>query len=153
MNRARKIKMPGVAWLYIGMLGMGLFGLGLAIFLSVKSSPCMSAVRWLPHFITAWADRHGRLCNFPAFAMLAIPFLAFAPGLLNRACVTASLAIFVAALEIFQIWIPTRSADEWDVFWGWSGLLTSWAVFEATQLMLRGNRHSFLRASLDDSDH
>lgn len=60
----------------------------------------MSAVGWLAHFITHWADRHERLCNFPAYAMLAIPFLAIAPGRLHRAGATVLLAILVAGLEI-----------------------------------------------------
>jgi len=129
MNSFEK-KQHSAAYFRLGVICVGVFGVGLAIFLSVKSSPNMSAVGWLPHFIIRWADSHGRLCNFPAYAMLAIPFLAIAPGRLHRAGATVLLAILVAGLEIIQLWIPTRYSDKWDVFWGWSGLLTSWAAVE-----------------------
>jgi len=130
MNLFGRKKQHITAWIRLGITCVGVFGVGLAIFLSVKSSPSMSAVGWLPHFITHWADRHGRSCNFPAYAMLAIPFLTIAPGRLHRAGATVLLAILVAGLEIIQLWIPTRYSDKWDVFWGWSGLLTSWAAVE-----------------------
>jgi len=138
MNQPGKIKLFGAVCFRLGIIGVGLFGVGLAIYLSLKPSPSMNAVRWLPRFITAWADRHGQSDNFVAYSMLSIPFLMVAPGRLERACVTTSLAILVAAMEIIQIWIPTRVADEWDIFWGWSGLLASWAAFEVMHLMLRG---------------
>lgn len=124
-------------WYRLGMAGVGIFGVGLAIYLSVKPSPSMTAVRWLPHFMTEWANHHGQSCNFPAYALLAMPFLMLSPRVLQRALVTASLAILVASMEIAQIWIPTRFADGWDIFWGWSGLLASWAAFEVVSLILR----------------
>jgi len=117
-------------WLGIGTIGVGTFGIGLAVFLSIKSSPSMSAVDWLPHFLTHWADRHGRLCNFPAYALLALPFLLCARHGWQRAWVVAGLAVLIAALEIVQLWIPSRVADKWDVFWGCSGLLASWSAIE-----------------------
>jgi hypothetical protein len=123
--------------LRIGIAGLGLFGVGLAVFLSIKSSPNMSVVRWLPHFITAWADQHGRLCNFPAYGLLAISFLAIAKDRWQRTGVTISLALLVAGLEIVQLWIPSRVADKWDIFWGCAGLVTSWAAFEVMLLLLR----------------
>jgi hypothetical protein len=127
----------GARWIQIGIAGVGIFGVWLAIFLSVKSSPSMSAVHWLPHFITHWADHHGQSCNFPAYAMLAIPFLALAPGRLHRAGVTVLLAILIAGLEIVQLWIPTRCSDKWDIFWGWSGLMASWVAVETFQATWR----------------
>jgi hypothetical protein len=112
MSQVSKIKPGSVRLFRIGIVGVGMFGVGLAIFLSVKSSHSMSAVGWLPHFITAWAGRHGRLCNFPAYSLLAISFLAFAPDRLQQACVTASLGLLVAGLEIVQLWIPTRCSHK-----------------------------------------
>jgi hypothetical protein len=137
MNWFEKNNRTSTSWFRLGIICVGIFGVGLAIFLSVKSSPSMSAVGWLPHFITHWADRHGQLCNLPAYAMLAIPFLAVAPGRLHRTCVVFSLAILVAGLEIVQLWIPTRCSDKWDVFWGWSGLLTSWVAVELVEAIWR----------------
>jgi hypothetical protein len=137
MNWFEKNNRTSTSWFRLGIICVGIFGVGLAIFLSVKSSPSMSAVGWLPHFITHWADRHGQLCNLPAYAMLAIPFLAVAPGRLHRTCVVFSLAILVAGLEIVQLWIPMRCSDKWDVFWGWSGLLTSWVAVELVEAIWR----------------
>jgi hypothetical protein len=137
MNLFGKKKQHSTAWFQLGITCVGVFGVGLAIFLSVKSSPRMSAIGWLPHFITHWADRHGRLCNFPAYAMLAIPFLAIAPGRLHRAGAMVLLAILIAGLEIVQLWIPTRCSDKWDVFLGWAGLLTSWAAVELVAAIWR----------------
>jgi hypothetical protein len=69
--------------------------------------------------------------------MLAIPFLALAPDRLQRAGVKVLLAILIAGLEIVQLWIPARCSDKWDVFWGWSGLLTSWAAVEMVAAIWR----------------
>lgn len=115
------------------MLLAGAVGVALAIYLSVRPSPALTTVWWLPHFISRWADHHGVLRNFPAYALLAIPFLMMTPGVLQRACVVASLAVFAALMEIIQIYIPTRFADERDILWSWIGLLAAWAIFEAVK--------------------
>ena len=111
-------------------VGVGLFGTGLAIYLSVKSSSRMEDVHWLPHCITHWADHHGRFCNFPAYAILALPFLALVSGTRNRLRVSLVLVSLVALMEVVQLWIPTRHSDVWDVIYGGSGILTVQAVFE-----------------------
>ena len=123
------LKMPSVLrfvrsekWLVKAMLLVGVIGVALAIFLSVRSSPTLTTVWWLPHFVSHWADRHGVFRNFPAYAILAVPFLMITPGILQRACVIASLAVVAALLEVIQLWIPTRFADLGDIFWSWAGL-------------------------------
>jgi hypothetical protein len=101
MTPVNEIKSTSTWRFQTGIFGAGIFGVGLATFLSVKSSPSMSGVGWLPHFIIHWADRHGQLCNFPAYAMLAIPFLALAPGRLQRAGLLTSWA---AVEMVAAIW-------------------------------------------------
>jgi hypothetical protein len=120
-------------WLARAMLLAGAIGVALAIYLSVRHSPAMTTVRWLPRFIAVWADHHGRFCNFPAYAMLAVPFLMVTTGALRRACVAALLVVFVALLELVQLWIPTRVADLWDIVWGGAGILAVWGIFEAVR--------------------
>jgi hypothetical protein len=118
-------------WLEKAMLVAGMTGLLLGIYLSVRPSPALATVWWLPHFISRWADHHGILRNFPAYAMLAVPFLMVATGVRQRAYAVAFLAIFAALMEIIQLWIPTRFADMRDIVWSWAGLLAAWGLFEA----------------------
>ena len=118
-------------WLEKAMLLAGAIGVTLAIYLSVRPYPAVTTVRWLPRFIAVWADHHGRFCNFPAYAMLAVPFLMVTTNTLRRACVVALLVVFVALLELVQLWIPTRVADLRDIFWGGAGILAVWGIFEA----------------------
>jgi hypothetical protein len=117
-------------WFEKAMFLAGVVGVGLAVFLSVRSSPAMMTVDWLPKFVANWLDHYGRFRNFPAFAMLAIPFLIITPKFLQRACIIALLAILIDSLELIQVWIPTRFADLGDIFWGWTGLLAAWGIFE-----------------------
>ena len=112
------------------LVGIGLFGTGLAIYLSVKSSSRMEDVRWLPHWITQWADHHGRFCNFPAYAILAFPFLALCSGTRTRLRVSFLLIFLVALMEVVQLWRPTRHSDVWDIIYGGSGILSVLLGFE-----------------------
>lgn len=121
----------GRIWMGKAILLAAVTGLALAVYLSVRPSPAMMTVNWLPRFIADWADHYGRFRNFPAYAMLAVPFLMVTPGTLRRARVAVLLVVFVAALEFVQIWIPTRFADLWDIFWGGAGILAVWGIFEA----------------------
>jgi hypothetical protein len=118
-------------WFEKAMFLAGVVGVGLAIFLSVRSSPAMMTVAWLPKWVGHWLDQYGRFRNFPAFAMLAIPFLIITPKFLQRACIIVLLAMLVDSLELVQLFIPTRYAEGWDIFWGWAGLLAAWGIFEA----------------------
>ena len=118
---------------------VGITGVGLAVYLSVKSSPRMTAVDWLPQWITRWADQHGRFRNFPAFGLVALPFLLPMPSRASRIKVAISLALLIATLELIQNWIPARSPDLWDVFWAWLGLLASLMLVELVHRV----RHRF----------
>ncbi len=118
-------------WLEKGMLLAGAVGVGLGVYLSVRPSPALTTVWWLPHFVSQWADHHGILRNFPAYAMLAVPFLILARGISQRAVAVACLAVFATLMEIIQLWIPTRFADGRDIVWSWAGLLLAWGIFEA----------------------
>lgn len=118
-------------WLEKAMFLAGMIGVMLGIYVSVRPSPALATVLWLPHFISRWTDHHGVLRNFPAYAMLAVPFLMMATGVRHRACAVAFLAIFAALMEIIQLWIPTRFADGRDIVWSWAALLAAWGLFEA----------------------
>lgn len=113
-------------WLWVVGLAAG----GLAIYLSVKPSPEMSAVHWLPARITHWADQHGRLCNLPAYALLAIPFLAMGRSPQKRLVISLGLVAFIALLELAQRWIPSRTSDGWDILWGGTGVFAVQSLIE-----------------------
>lgn len=119
--------------------------MGLAVYLSVKSSPRMTAVDWLPQWITRWADQHGRLRNFPAFGLIALPFLLLMPSRTSRIRIVIALTSLVATLELIQNWIPARSPDIGDVFWAGLGLLAALILVELGHLVrhkLKSSRNS-----------
>jgi hypothetical protein len=130
----RKPNSPAIGgrkWFKGGVLCAGLLGVGVVTFLSLRSSPEITTVKWVPKIIANWADRHGRFCNFPAYGALAVPFLLIASTLRRQAWIIALLAVLIAALEISQLAIPTRVCDVWDIAWGWAGLLAAWFICAA----------------------
>ena len=110
-----------------GLLCMGLAGLGLVAFLSLRSSPALATVHWMPGTIARWADGHGRICNFPAYGLLAVPFLLIASSLRRQTTVVILLALLIAAFELIQLDLPRRTCDPGDIACGWAGLLADWA--------------------------
>jgi glycopeptide antibiotics resistance protein len=121
----------GGKWFGMSLLCAGVVGIGLVIFLSLRSSPAISSVRWVPGIISHWADRHGRACNFPAYGMLAVPFLMITSTFRQQARVIGLLALLIISLEFAQRAIPTRVCDLGDVAWGWAGLVAAWVICEA----------------------
>lgn len=122
------------------LLVAGLVGIGLVTFLSLRSSPALSTVSWLPRSIAHWADAHGRLCNFPAYGLLAVPFLLITSNLRWQMGMLAGLALLIVAFEIIQLDLLARSCDPADVAWGWAGLLTAWAGCAAVKKIAAGIR-------------
>lgn len=118
-------------WVREGMLCAGLAGIGLVVFLSLRSSPALTTVKWMPRTIANWADRHGRFCNFPAYGLVALPFFFIATTTRQKAWTFALLALLIASLEICQLAIPARYCDIWDIVWGCAGLLTAWVICDA----------------------
>ena len=120
------------------LLLTALIGLGAGLYLSCRPSPAFSTIRWLPHWFSKWADRHGVFRNFPAYALLATPFLILTRNHAGqRAGIMIFLAILAAALEVVQLWIPPRVADVKDVLTSWAGLLAVWGLFEAGLFLCR----------------
>jgi hypothetical protein len=120
-------------WRRLGIflgLAAGILGVGLVLYLSLKSSSRMTEVNWLPAGLTRWADAHGRFRNFPAFGLIALPFLILASSRVRRFQIAGALALLVALLEVLQNWIPARSPDVWDVVWASLGLLAALAGAE-----------------------
>jgi hypothetical protein len=121
-------------WLKGFFLCAGLVGIGVVAFLSLRSSPAISTVRWIPRFIANWADRHGRFDNFPAYGMMGVPFFMTNPTLRRQLWSIVILSLFIVSLELAQLAIPTRHCDIWDMFWGSMGLVAAWADCEVLKI-------------------
>ena len=108
----------------------GAIGIACGLYLTLKPSSMLTEVWWLPKGLAHWADNYGRFRNFPAYATLAVPFVLVCNGRRARAKAMAWLALFGAAVEGLQYWIPTRWCEWQDVAWSWAGLAATWIVAE-----------------------
>jgi VanZ like family len=124
---------PGWRMLRLASLAALLFGGVAACFLTLRPSSDLRTITWLPRMlwpIATWADYHGYLRNVPAYALLALPVMVIFPGRKARAGALTVLAIFAAALEFFQLFIPTRFFSWGDIALSWAGLAITWALAE-----------------------
>lgn len=108
---------------------------GLLAYLSLRASSSLRTVPWMPGHLGRWADTNGILRNTVAF--LALGLLAF--GLLGRGRrIVAALAAFAVAIEVPQIWIPTRIFDWRDIAASLAGLALAWAALRLAAVRHRG---------------
>jgi VanZ like family len=131
--------------LRLASLAALLFGGVSACFLTLRQSSDLCSITWLPHFlnpIATWADYHGYLRNVPAYALLALPVMAIFPRCKARAGALTVLAFFAAALECFQLFIPTRYFSLGDIFLSWAGLAATWILAEIAGWIVRYARTS-----------
>jgi hypothetical protein len=108
----------------------GAIGIACGTYLTLKKSSMLQEVWWLPGGVARWADEYGRFRNFPAYAVLALPFMIAANGRRARFNAFRWLALFGAVVEALQYFIPTRWCEWQDVAWSWAGLLATWIVVE-----------------------
>ncbi len=107
-------------------------GLGIVcgLYMTLRPSSILSEIPWLPRGVASWADSYGRFRNFPAYAILAVPFMIVCNGRRARFRAFRWLALFGAAVEAAQYFIPTRWCEWEDVAWSWAGLLATWILAE-----------------------
>jgi hypothetical protein len=108
----------------------GCVGIGCGLYMTLRPSSVLSEIPWLPHGVARWADSYGRFRNFPAYATLALPFMIVCRGRRGRFNAFRWLALFGAAVEAAQHFIPTRWCEWQDVAWSWAGLAATWLVAE-----------------------
>ncbi len=96
---------------------------GLIAFLALRSSPNFIELRWMPHGFAVWADRHGVFRNVLGFFAFAFVILAI---LGPRVWYVATLCLFATALEVAQLWIPSRVFDLQDIVASLAGILLAW---------------------------
>lgn len=106
-----------------------LIGLAALSYLSLRASPYLQNVTWMPPFLGRWADQHGILRNTAAF---------FVFGLFVFACIgrrwahALALSVFATTIEVAQLWLPHRAFDLKDIAAGLAGILAAWALVGGT---------------------
>ncbi len=114
MTRRRIVAITGVAAL-AAMLA----------FFALRASPYLQYVPWMPRRIGVWADSHGISRNAVAFFALGFAtFMFIGRGALLLLLVCA----FGTAVEVAQIWIPSRAFDVKDIAASVAGVLAAWPV-------------------------
>jgi glycosyltransferase involved in cell wall biosynthesis len=108
-------------------------GVIVGTYLTLRTSSDFDDLTWIPHPIIKWCGEYGRFRNFPAYALLALPFLALFRERVSRGRMIAALAVLAAALEFGQLFIQTRWFEWEDIAWSWAGLLASWSIVEVIQ--------------------
>jgi VanZ family protein len=104
---------------------------------SLTASPEMVRIPWIPKGVGDWADSHTTFRNFPPFAFLsAVLYLALllhlkpepGRGLWLGVGVAVLVTLLGVALEVAQLWIPTRVCDVRDIAWSGVGAFVGVAV-------------------------
>jgi len=114
-----------------------LVGLAALAFLSLRPSPYVHEVVWVPGFLGRWADHNGVLRNTVAFFAFAL----FVFACIGRRWFHAlALCAFATAIEVAQLWIPHRAFDPKDIVAGIAGILTAWLLVCGACRVLRVNR-------------
>ncbi|MBK7099564.1 MAG: VanZ family protein [Sphingobacteriales bacterium] len=99
-----------------------LIGTGVVFYFSWKSNPDLEANEWIPLWLTTWANKN---YNFRT----AIPFMlmgVFISSFFRQSfrfyilCWMAMIVMVVIA-EAGQLYLPGRSFDFWDIFYGVAG--------------------------------
>ena len=118
-------------------LGLAALGLGALAYLSLRPSPFLTEIGWIPRWLSQWADHHGVLRNAVAFLALGL-FVFTWVG--RRPPHALALAAFAIVIEVPQIWLPQRVFDGRDIGASLGGIGLAWLlVWVARQLgRLRG---------------
>ena len=106
-------------------IGLAAAFTGLMAFFSLRSSTYLHTVPWMPHWLGNWADHHGIFRNTVGFFVFGLTMLLL---LGTRAWHLATLCVFATAVEVAQIWIPTRRYDWKDIVASVAGLLLAWPI-------------------------
>ena len=109
-----------------------MIGCALITYLSLRPSPQLSEISWLPAWLSAWADIHGDLRTAVPFFMLS-SYLALESWYGFRASRALPNLLWILGLygllgilgltEFIQIWLPQRTASWADIAWGSAGAL------------------------------
>lgn len=135
-NHWRRLAVGGGLIAFAGLLG-------LFVFLSLRPTPVISEVGWLPKTITGWADRHGNLRHLLAALVLTSAAHALCAWCRNGVSrnaflvVSGGCGVFVVVLELLQAWQPGRVCDWRDIGWGLAGVGGAGIVWPALRGLFR----------------
>ena len=141
LKHSRALSSAGLQW---GVRAAYLLLLLAILYLSLRGSPSLREVCWLPEWLSGWADRHGELRT-------AVPYCAaglLCPWLLTRdqarptgrshpiehsrlalsLWAAASLFVLLLLTEGAQLVLPNRFASLADVAWGALGIVVGVAA-------------------------
>jgi VanZ family protein len=85
------------------------------VYLSLRASPRIAEVSWMPRELGRWADHYGVARNAVAFGVFGLVVAVFCRGWRRRSVALLDVVAFAAFAEVVQIWIPSRSSDLKDV--------------------------------------
>ena len=150
--RLERHRRPGSPLVNAAILAAGASLSTAVLFLSVKSSPAMSEIPWIPASLAGWADRNGDLRTavpFIPLCLLAVLFLEarlkLKLGLSIRLGAAAGLTLLLSA-ETAQLWLPGRTFSPADLAWGAAGVFAGCvAAGLVSQFYRRGRGDAYLR--------
>lgn len=116
-----------------------LIAVGLVLYFSLRSSPALSEITWLPRWLADWADRNGNLrtgvpylgasfltCWCISLYQQLCPAVMISAGVRYFMHVVLGASVWFILLvltEFMQLWMSKRWACWQDVFWGGCGIL------------------------------
>lgn len=107
------------AWTRGWLVFVAVLACAVIAFLTLRTSPYVGELPFIPSWLGVWADSHGNLRNLPAFFLLTL-FLVPALGRLHAGLLAAILSI---TLELAQLLRPGRTFDWADICWSLVGVV------------------------------
>jgi hypothetical protein len=125
--------------------------LGAAFFLTLRPSPYLVGLTWVPSWLADWADSNGVLRNVPAFAACYLVILV-GVGWRRRYLAFGVTFAVATTLEVIQLWLPSRFFGWDDILASWGGVLAGFAIGSLGRwIMCRRSKPASTVAGCDSS--
>lgn len=101
------------------------------LYLSLRSSPLMVGVLWIPPAVASWADHNSDLRTAVPYALLAFLVPWIGGWIKLRYCAPfgfLALTLLLAATESSQFLLEKRSPSWLDIGWGMAGIAGGTAI-------------------------
>lgn len=99
-----------------------LIGTVIVFYFSWKSNPDIETGGWIPLWLTTWTNKNYNFRTAIPFFLMGVSISSFSRQSLRFyiLCWMAMIVMVVIA-EVGQLYLPGRSFDYWDIFYGVSG--------------------------------